>query len=60
MAGSVVAFGANWAEDDVVRLVRGGRTLTEHATSHPPCPNCKSGAVEPVLADFYARTSKKS
>ena len=34
--------------------------IAEHATSHPPCPNCKSDAVEPVLADFYARTSRKS
>jgi putative FmdB family regulatory protein len=34
--------------------------MTEHATSHPQCPTCKSQAVEPVLADFYAVTSKKS
>jgi len=34
--------------------------IAEHPTSHPPCPNCKSEAVEPLLADFYAVTSKKS
>jgi putative FmdB family regulatory protein len=34
--------------------------ITEHEKSHPSCPNCKSEAVEPVLADFYAVTSKKS
>ena len=34
--------------------------VTEHETSHPPCPSCKSQEVEPVLADFYAVTSKKS
>jgi len=34
--------------------------IIEHEKSHPPCPNCKSEAVEPVLADFYAMTSKKS
>jgi putative FmdB family regulatory protein len=34
--------------------------ITEHETSHPPCPNCKSEETEPVLADFYVVTSKKS
>ena len=34
--------------------------IAEHEKSHPPCPKCKSEAVEPVLADFYAMTSKKS
>jgi len=34
--------------------------ITEHEKSHPHCPNCKSKAVERVLADFYAMTSKKS
>jgi putative FmdB family regulatory protein len=34
--------------------------IAEHEKSHPLCPNCKSQSVEPVLADFYAVTSKKS
>jgi putative FmdB family regulatory protein len=34
--------------------------MIEHEKSHPPCPKCKSEAVEPLLADFYAVTSKKS
>jgi putative FmdB family regulatory protein len=34
--------------------------IAEHQTSHPPCPKCNSKAVESVLADFYAVTSKKS
>jgi len=34
--------------------------IAEHEKSHPRCPKCKSGAVEPVLADFYAMTSKKT
>ena len=34
--------------------------IAEHGRSHPLCPNCKSQAVEPVLADFYTVTSKKS
>ncbi len=34
--------------------------ITEHEKSHPRCPKCKSEAVEPVLADFYAKTSKKT
>lgn len=34
--------------------------ITEHEKSHPSCPKCKSEAVVPVLADFYAMTSKKS
>jgi putative FmdB family regulatory protein len=34
--------------------------MAEHEKSHPRCPKCESEAVEPVLADFYAVTSKKS
>ena len=34
--------------------------ITEHEKSHPPCPKCKSKAVQPVLAEFYTVTSKKS
>ena len=34
--------------------------IAQHTRSHPHCPKCKSGAAEPVLADFYAMTSKKS
>jgi putative FmdB family regulatory protein len=34
--------------------------ISDHGKSHPPCPKCKSKAAEPVLADFYAVTSKKS
>jgi len=34
--------------------------IAEHEKSHPLCPNCKSQSVEPVLAGFYAVTSKKS
>jgi putative FmdB family regulatory protein len=34
--------------------------IAEHEKSHPRCPKCKSEAVEPVLADFYAKTSKKA
>jgi putative FmdB family regulatory protein len=34
--------------------------IAEHENSHPSCPNCKGDAVEPVLADFYAVTAKKS
>jgi putative FmdB family regulatory protein len=34
--------------------------IAEHEKSHPLCPKCSSRQVEPVLADFYAKTSKKS
>jgi putative FmdB family regulatory protein len=34
--------------------------IAEHEKSHPLCPKCRSAQVEPVLADFYAKTSKKS
>lgn len=34
--------------------------IADHEKSHPKCPNCGSAQVEPVLADFYAKTSKKS
>lgn len=34
--------------------------VAEHEKAHPHCPKCKSAHVEHVLADFYAKTSKKS
>jgi putative FmdB family regulatory protein len=34
--------------------------IAEHEKSHPRCPKCQSPAVQPVLTDFYAKTSKKS
>lgn len=34
--------------------------LAAHEKAHPLCPKCHSAQVEPVLADFYAKTSKKS
>jgi putative FmdB family regulatory protein len=34
--------------------------VAKHEKAHPHCPKCKSASVEPVLADFYAKTSKKS
>lgn len=34
--------------------------VVEHEKSHPQCPNCQSTDVEPVLAEFYAKTSRKS
>lgn len=34
--------------------------IAEHEKSHPLCPKCRSEAVEPVLAAFFAKTSKKS
>jgi putative FmdB family regulatory protein len=34
--------------------------IAEHEKSHPLCPKCSSKQVEPVLGDFYAKTSKKS
>jgi putative FmdB family regulatory protein len=34
--------------------------IAEHEKSHPSCPKCKSEAIQPVLADFFAKTSKKS
>ena len=34
--------------------------IADHEKSHPLCPKCSSKQVEPVLADFYAKTSKKS
>jgi putative FmdB family regulatory protein len=34
--------------------------IAEHEKSHPSCPKCNGKTVEPVLADFYAVTSKKS
>lgn len=34
--------------------------VAEHEKSHPHCPNCQSADVQPVLTDFYVKTSKKS
>ena len=34
--------------------------VAEHQESHPPCPKCKSDEVEPVVATFYPKTSRKS
>lgn len=34
--------------------------IAEHERSHPTCPKCQSRNVEPVLADFFAKTSRKS
>lgn len=34
--------------------------IQEHEQSHPECPKCHSTEVQPVLADFFAKTSKKS
>jgi putative FmdB family regulatory protein len=34
--------------------------VAEHEKAHPQCPKCKNPEVEHVLADFYAKTSKKS
>jgi NAD-dependent SIR2 family protein deacetylase len=34
--------------------------VAEHEKSHPRCPKCQSPDVQPVLTDFYAKTSKKS
>jgi putative FmdB family regulatory protein len=34
--------------------------IAEHPHSHPSCPNCRSEAVEPQLADVFVVTSKKS
>jgi putative FmdB family regulatory protein len=34
--------------------------VVEHEKSHPHCPKCKSASVELVLADFFAKTSRKS
>ncbi|HSN73344.1 MAG TPA: zinc ribbon domain-containing protein [Steroidobacteraceae bacterium] len=34
--------------------------IAEHEKSHPKCPECKSRDVEPVLGEFFAKTSKKS
>jgi putative FmdB family regulatory protein len=34
--------------------------VAEHEKSHPRCPKCHSTQVEPVFADVYVRTSKKT
>ena len=34
--------------------------LAEHAKAHPRCPKCQSSTVEPVLANVYVKTAKKS
>jgi putative FmdB family regulatory protein len=33
--------------------------LTEHQAAHR-CPKCGSEHVEPVMAEFFAKTSRKS
>ena len=33
--------------------------MSEHQTPHK-CPKCGSDKVEPVLTQFYAKTSRKS
>lgn len=34
--------------------------IAEHEKSRPLCPECRSETVDPVLADFFAKTAKKS
>ena len=34
--------------------------IAEHENAHPLCPQCQSESVQPVLGDFFAKTSKKS
>jgi len=33
--------------------------LNEHQANHP-CPSCGSRNTEPLLAEFFAKTSRKS
>jgi putative FmdB family regulatory protein len=35
-------------------------TMSEHGDKKPACPSCKSHDVEPQMAAFFAKTSKKS
>ncbi len=34
--------------------------ISEHGTSVPTCPVCKSTRVKPLMSSFYAKTTKKS
>jgi len=34
-------------------------TVKERETSPPPCPQCR-GRLEPVMATFFSKTSRKS
>jgi putative FmdB family regulatory protein len=34
--------------------------VTERAAAPPPCPECRSAQVEPVISAFFAKTSRKS
>lgn len=34
--------------------------ISEHGSSRPQCPKCKSDRVEPRLSSFYAKTGRKS
>ncbi|NOV22883.1 FmdB family zinc ribbon protein [Cupriavidus necator] len=34
--------------------------LAEHASAHPPCPNCGSQSVQHAPAPFVAVTQRKS
>lgn len=34
--------------------------VAEHEKAHPRCPKCQSREIEPVLGEFFAKTSKKS
>lgn len=65
------AFAHQWLERDAMptyeyRCVKCGHVfersehVAEHEKVHPQCPKCGSAEVEAVLADFFAKTSKKS
>jgi len=34
--------------------------IEEHGRTRPPCPTCKSQAVEQVFSPFFAKTVRKS
>ena len=34
--------------------------ISEHGSTVPACPKCKSKRVQPLMSAFYAQTSKKS
>ena len=34
--------------------------VAEHEKAHPRCPKCQSRQLEPVLGEFFAKTSRKS
>ena len=42
------------------KLFERSEHIAEHADAHPPCPDCKSTAVQRVLTAFIAKTSRKS